>query len=265
MEYLDETIEPAIERAVVRAIETMHENMAEPITIDDMARTAMYSKFHFSREFQRVTGISPGRFLSAIRLQRAKDLLVSTSLTVTEISHRVGYTSVGTFSSRFATSVGVPPTSYRQLGGFTREILMDNCSRSQASLSTTVRGVVHAPVADELGLIFIGLFPSRIPQGRPVRCTVLHRAGPFVLEEVPPGTWYLLGHSVPAFRNELLTSDQELSVGSYGPVEVHTGVPIQWIDFRLRAIRALDPPVLLALLDVREVAFREGLASVRVS
>src|SRR2546421_9296103 len=108
-----------VRRAVERAIETMQQNRGERLTIDDMARSAMFSKFHFSRVFQRVTGVSPGRFLSAMRLEEAKRLLVSTSFTVSDISHRVGYNSVGTFSARFRSNVGVSPSTYRQLGGVT--------------------------------------------------------------------------------------------------------------------------------------------------
>src|SRR5919198_4395024 len=114
-----------VKRAVERAIETMQENLGERLTIDDMARSALFSKFHFSRVFQRVTGVSPGRFLSAMRLEEAKRLLVSTSYTVSDISHRVGYKSVGTFSTRFRSSVGVSPSTYRQLGGTTLEIAVD--------------------------------------------------------------------------------------------------------------------------------------------
>lgn len=262
MDSVRESANPAIERAVARAIDSMHANIGEPLTIDDMAQTAMYSKFHFSREFLRVTGVSPGRFLSAIRLQAAKRLLVSTSSTVTEISHRVGYSSVGTFSSRFSRSVGVSPSAYRQLGGFATEISAQGCARPPQERHSTVRGEVHAPVVDGLGLIFVGLFPTRIPQGQPVRCAVLRHAGPFEFSEVPPGTWYLLGHSVPASDDEVLTDNQALSVGNIGPIEVRPNVPVLPIDFRLREIRALDPPVLLALLDVRSVAFSEDLASV---
>ena len=54
-------MEKTIEQAVGRVIETMRENIGEPLTIDDMARTVMFSKFHFSRFFQRVTGVSPGQ------------------------------------------------------------------------------------------------------------------------------------------------------------------------------------------------------------
>ena len=73
----------------------MRDNIGEELTVDDMARAAMFSKFHFTRVFQRVTGVSPGRFLSAMRLQRAKDLLLTTSMNVADISVHVGYNSVG--------------------------------------------------------------------------------------------------------------------------------------------------------------------------
>src|SRR3954468_23765148 len=112
-----EPIDEGLERAVIRVIDTMRQNLSEQLTVDDMARAARFSKFHFTRVFQRVTGVSPGRFLSAMRLEEAKRLLLSTTLTVADISHRVGYNSVGTFSSRFRNSVGVSPTTYRQLGG----------------------------------------------------------------------------------------------------------------------------------------------------
>src|SRR4051812_16414952 len=97
-------MEDALRRAVERAIQHMNENLSEPLTIDDLADVAMFSKFHFSRIFRNITGIPPGRFLSAVRLQEAKRLLLSTSLTVADISSQVGYSSIGTFSTRFKSS-----------------------------------------------------------------------------------------------------------------------------------------------------------------
>src|SRR5215813_8881373 len=110
-------MENAAERAVERVIAAMHANLGEQLTIDDMARVALFSKFHFSRIFLRVTGVSPGRFLAALRLEQAKRLLASTTFNVADISMHVGYTSVGTFSSRFTRSVGVSPTTYRRYRG----------------------------------------------------------------------------------------------------------------------------------------------------
>lgn len=96
--------QPAV-RAVERAITYMRDNLGEQLAIDGIAHAAMFSKFYFTRLFHRMTGMSPGRFLSAIRIQRAMELLLSASMTVTDVSYRVGYNSMGTFSSRFRESV----------------------------------------------------------------------------------------------------------------------------------------------------------------
>jgi AraC-like DNA-binding protein len=243
----------------------MRDNLSESVTIDDMARAAMFSKFHFTRIFQRATGVSPGRFLSAIRLQRAKQLLVSTSLNVADISIQVGYNSVGTFSSRFTRSVGLSPTTYRRMGGFSTQIVA-GAAAAVPAMNSTVRGNVWPSARNDPGLIFVGLFPGRMPEGRPVSCTILDRPGPYLLDQVPEGTWYLLSHSVPA-TNLLATAaepfgdDPRLSVGSLGPILVRRESAVRCPDLRLRPIRTLDPPVLLALLDVRKAALQRRQAA----
>jgi AraC family transcriptional regulator len=240
------------EQSVQRVIDRIYSNIGEPITIDDMARTAMFSKFHFARLFQRTTGVSPGRFLSAVRLQEAKKLLLSTSLSVADISHQVGYSSVGTFSSRFKRNVGLSPTVYRALGGHTPRIHAD--SRRSGSRPAVLTGRVLPPRhAKEQGTVFLGLFPDTIPQGAPVRCTVLEQPGPFRLDNVPEGDWYLLVQSVMSGDEEIL-GEEPPTVAIHGPVNVRAGMTLGPLDVRLRPMRAIDPPVLLALLDARRVA-----------
>lgn len=245
-----------IEEAVERVIATMRDNLGEPLTVDDMARAAMFSKFHFTRIFQRVTGVSPGRFLSALRLQQAKRLLISTSLNVADISLLVGYNSVGTFSSRFTRSVGLSPTTYRRLGGYVPDIAVDTPDASYRTCGT-VQGHIWTPSRVAPGLIFVGLFPERVPEGRPVSCTILGRPGPYLLDKVPEGTWYLLSQLVNEDAGQVLrrpTGDQMWPVGTLGPIEVRDGFTITTADVWLKPMRALDPPVLLALLDARTAA-----------
>lgn len=243
-----------IERAVEQSIRIMRSKLSEPLSIDDMARFAMYSKFHFSREFHRITGISPKRFLSALRIQEAKRLLLTTSMTVTDISCSVGYSSVGTFSSRFTNSVGLSPSTYRQFGGYATHI-----SARSMGAGESVRGFVTAPTVSALGLIFLGIFPTRVPEGQPLSCTVLRRPGPFEMKNVPPGVWYLLGHSVPATAHEALTDGLPVHVGSLGPLEIRSRAAHALVEFPLRGVRVLDPPVLMALQQVRSAAFEINL------
>jgi AraC family transcriptional regulator len=86
-----------------------------PITVEDAARAACLSTFHFHRTFVQAFRMSPYQFLREFRMFRAGELLRSTSLPVTEIAHRVGFVSVGSFGNTFAKTHGVTPTSYRLL------------------------------------------------------------------------------------------------------------------------------------------------------
>ncbi|WBB82280.1 helix-turn-helix transcriptional regulator [Micromonospora sp. WMMD882] len=230
----------------------MQGNLSEQLTVDDMARAALFSKFHFSRIFQRVTGISPGRFLSALRLQHAKKLLTSTSLSVADVSLRVGYASVGTFSSRFTRSVGLSPTTYRRLGGFTPFVPVEDSDSVLSRPTGAIRGKVAAESGHPMGRIFIGVFPQRIPEGRPVQCCILDGAGEFVLDPVPSGVWHLLAHSVAAESEDNPNGDMTF-VSSYGPLLMQRDSVLD-VELPLKPMRIVDPPVLLALLDVRRSA-----------
>jgi AraC-like DNA-binding protein len=86
---------------------------SQPLTLDEMARAAHLSKFHFAREFAAAYGETPRSYLTRRRIERAKDLLRAANLTVTEICYLVGFNSLGSFSSRFRELVGYSPNQYR--------------------------------------------------------------------------------------------------------------------------------------------------------
>jgi AraC-like DNA-binding protein len=96
-----------------RARDLIDREYAEPLDLDRLARVAGVSKYHFLRCFTETYGLTPVQYLAERRIERAQDLLRATNLTVTEICHLVGYTSLGSFSSRFRELVGVPPSSYQ--------------------------------------------------------------------------------------------------------------------------------------------------------
>lgn len=232
-------------KAVERAIEMMRTNLGDRLTIDDLARAAMFSKFHFSRLFQRCTGVSPARFLSALRIEEAKHLLLTTSTSVANIGHSVGYNSVGTFSSRFRSSVGVSPITYRQLGGVVSRIPATQ-RVTEAGSSVDIRGRVHGPLPGRHGGVFVGAFPSRVPEGVPARYTILADPGPYHLHDVPIGTWYLIAHAMTS------TQDTNLRyVGCHGPFTPYAGTTAHLADLQLRQHSFLDPPMLLAMPDLR--------------
>jgi AraC-like DNA-binding protein len=97
-----------------RARDLMDTRYADPLDLDDLASEAGFSRYHFAREFRAAFGETPGAYLSRRRVERAKDLLASANLTVTEICMVVGFTSLGSFSRRFTELVGCSPSEYRR-------------------------------------------------------------------------------------------------------------------------------------------------------
>src|SRR6516162_3080210 len=85
----------------------------EDVGIVALASGAGYSREHFIRAFRAAYGDTPGRYRTRRRVERACELLRSANLTVTEICHLVGFTSLGTFSTRFAELTGMSPSRYR--------------------------------------------------------------------------------------------------------------------------------------------------------
>lgn len=88
-------------------------NYAEPLDLDTLAGAAHVSKYYFTRAFAETYGETPMRYVTRRRIERAQDLLRSANLTVTEVCMLVGFSSVGSFSSRFRELVGESPTAYR--------------------------------------------------------------------------------------------------------------------------------------------------------
>jgi len=97
-----------------RARDHADRHYAEPLCLDDLAAVAGLSKFHFHRLFTATYRLSPAAYLSQRRVERAQDLLRSTNLTVTEVCHAVGFTSLGSFSSRFRELVGETPREFQR-------------------------------------------------------------------------------------------------------------------------------------------------------
>ncbi|WP_413450109.1 helix-turn-helix transcriptional regulator [Georgenia phoenicis] len=87
---------------------------AQPLNIESLARGVHMSAGHLSREFRRAYGEPPYSYLMTRRIERAMTLLRRGELSVTEVCFAVGFSSLGTFSTRFRELVGVPPSAYRE-------------------------------------------------------------------------------------------------------------------------------------------------------
>lgn len=96
-----------------RARDLMDREYARPLDVPALARAALMSPAHFSRQFRAAYGETPYSYLMTRRIERAKALLRCGDLTVTEVCLAVGCTSLGSFSARFSELVGESPSAYR--------------------------------------------------------------------------------------------------------------------------------------------------------
>lgn len=98
---------------VRRVRDRIDREFAKPLNVEELARGAHVSAGHLSREFRRVYGESPYSYLMTRRIERAMTLLRRGDMSVTDICFSVGFSSLGTFSTRFTELVGLSPSAYR--------------------------------------------------------------------------------------------------------------------------------------------------------
>jgi AraC-like DNA-binding protein len=236
-------------------IQEMRARLDQPLPLEQLAEITGFSPYHFHRLFRSVTGIPPNEYLTVLRLQEAKRLLLATPLSVTDICFNVGYASLGTFTTRFTSLVGLSPSHLRR---FTSATTLPTLSQLHEILSTASRdvtssraigGYIHAPYPLS-GPIFIGLFPKPLPQGTPCTCTVLTTPGLFHIASPPDGCYYLLATSLPWSPDPLVPTlpQSDLLVGACSePLHIHHGVSNRHFNISLRPSTPIDLPILSCL------------------
>jgi AraC-like DNA-binding protein len=239
--------------AVLPVIETMRAESNYPFSLDELADLAFMSRFHFNRVFASIAGIPPGEFMTALRFERAKELLLTTDLSVTEVCFEVGYGSLGTFSARFAQLVGVSPAEFRRLPELIDRGTPRICERRRAKLGTYSEAYVYGEVRGLPpfgGSVYIGLFPGRVARGRPVTGMLLQDGTSFLLPNLPIGHWRLLAAALPAGQGLIdhLRPDEHLLVGAGEvPLDIARGDERIRCDVYLRQPNITDAPILVSL------------------
>lgn len=240
--------------AVQRSIATMRAHLGDDLHLEALARSVWLSPFHFHRVFQRITDTTPARFLTAARIAEAKRLLAAGSDSVTDICMRIGYASLGTFTSQFARMVGVSPGRFRRAAGDLagvplRAALRQPPDRQPAQVTITVAG---GPAGG--ATVVVGLFASNIPQGRPAACAVAETPATVRLGGLPDGVYYPMAL---AFDETVTATDAMVATDPDGRWQVAAapapiriggdgGAPHE-VELRLRPHRSTDPPVVVAV------------------
>lgn len=99
---------------VQAVIDHMNANFHQKIDLNELADVAGLSRSHFSRFFEVQTGISPGEYLTRLRMERARHLLVTSFLSIKQILAAVGYDTRSAFTNRFRRDFHVSPSAYRR-------------------------------------------------------------------------------------------------------------------------------------------------------
>ncbi len=240
--------------AIEGAIQAMHSHLHEVLTLDDLAAVACLSPAHFNRVFRRLIGVPPIEYLTALRFQRARHMLLMTSLRITDICFEVGYTSTSSFTSRFTQLVGLSPHLLRKRAHAFEPLPGAPAARPPMEIVCVpgrqqLVGQITAPATFQ-GTIYVGLFSSPIPQGKPLRCTTLSSPGRYLLPNVADGIYYLRAAAFP-FATEplasLLPADGLLVGNNPGWLLIQGGRVFGEPNLSLHSPGLCDPPLVMGL------------------
>jgi AraC family transcriptional regulator len=237
------------------AIAYIHQHIDEPLLLSRLANHVSYSPYHFARIFKERVGLSPLYYVSAHRLQRAKELLLNTSMSVRDIGLEIGQQSLGTFTTRFTERVGMTPSLFRnstpQADDLFRSLKRLNDWRISHPITAQharIEGTVQAEIPFE-GVILIGLFAKPIPEGFPLYGTLLSSLGDFCFTGVQPGIYYLMATSVSWGMKamDFLLPQTTLRTRSKEPIVVESYSSVVHQQVMLHLPRLDDPPILISL------------------
>jgi len=246
--------------AVQRVVSLIHRRYAEPLTLQDLAAEACYSTFHFTRVFHKEAGLPPGQFLTAVRLYHAKRLLAGTDMSIVDVVTSVGYSSVGTFTTRFTNATGVPPSAFRDPAVNRLLALVGPCGlqvpsaatvaaaecsgRRHAESTGAIVGALHLPEWAHATELLVGVFDSTAPQTGPVACHTVaaSEAVEVYIQNVPVGLWHLV--AIGKRRGGLADDrDAALLATTKQPIRVSRGEVAGAPALRLAPPSPLSPPI----------------------
>lgn len=101
-------------RAITKCMDYIKSHYAEPLEREELADVASLSMSYFSIMFKKVAGCTPTQYITKIRLDKAKQLLQNSNMTVSEVAREVGFQDPLYFARVFANHAGMPPREYRK-------------------------------------------------------------------------------------------------------------------------------------------------------
>jgi AraC-like DNA-binding protein len=245
---------------IERVVTQLRDEPERTLSLNEMADIAALSPFHAVRVFRSITGYTPAAMQTAVRVQEAKRLLVAEGSSVTDACYAVGFSSLGSFSQRFATLTGVNPSEYRTAVD-RADAMADDLSRLERRplLRMHERHTVSGRIVgdtERAAFYFVGIFPPGPPQGRPLRGDVLDEPGNFVIRHVPDGIYsiYCAAVAHPQRSLDWVMPDTEWQTGGGQTVRMICGVPVHSLEIEMRHRRPVLVPLTTTVMAIPNLA-----------
>lgn len=263
----------AMETYIHEIIIYMQDHASEGLKVEQVAAHFGYSKFHFSREFKKITGVSPTEFLSSLKIENGINSLVNGD-SVINSQLDAGYSSAGTFTTIFTKNTGLSPKAYVNQIDHLYELVKQQETVDEDSDSLFYRNpnfpiiaapyklTVHITIPDDFkGIVFSGLFLRPNPNHQPImgRCRVKEFTYDFY--HLPAGTYYPMACGVRKSKNPF--SYFQLSTALRACDGQSISFPLQKneeITIQLRDKRVSDPPLLINLPNILAHGIKQQMA-----
>lgn len=239
-----------LDLSVLRVIERMQSDPSVVVPTERLAAALGVAPSIMIRAFTKRTGLSPQRFRAALRIARAKELVVETDRSITEISLDVGYSSLGSFVRIFTMLTGVCPSHLRRLArSKTLQASFDAAVAAPTEFSPPSAGISGQIVemSETANILIVGLFERGLPAGIPLD-------GQFV---DPSDARFALEWSGTSRRSCLLAASVNTLTWSDAWVGRYPGMRVARVELRqgdlgplyikLRSTLPTDPPFLTPL------------------
>ncbi len=106
--------DPNVPDNIKYLIKYLNHSYTQHLTLDYLAKFACMNKFYLAKQFKKYTGFSPADYIITLRINKAKEMLKSTSFPAVKIAHEVGIHDINNFTNLFKKKVGMTPIQYRQ-------------------------------------------------------------------------------------------------------------------------------------------------------
>lgn len=221
-------LHPAALGSVLR---TMRAMATEGLSAVDAAEDAGYSPYHFNRLFSATMRVSPGQYLTAMRIDAAKRRLLANADSIIDVAAAVGFDSLSSFSRRFRVMVGTSPGAFRILADTVAEHSIQPFQLGDPRQSTVlVRPRLPAELRPGPAVaLWTGWFPSPVPIGLPA-AGVLTTSDEEMALPLSPGNPWLLSFAVSAHAGaeEQLVPERPLVARCTVPVIAPTTVELNY-------------------------------------